>query len=69
MFTSVAAEPDGIAAMQAALEAYCTSNNLHHQIDRDAVARRIIGLYADGNQTKTALLLALEAGDRQSTAA
>lgn len=67
MFTNVAAGPDGVAAMEAALETYCRRSNLYAATDRNAVAKRIVDLYGHGNQTEAALLFALEISDRQST--
>lgn len=59
MPTNFASGPSGIVAMAAAVTDYCSSHDLVADIDRQAVARRVIGIFSTGTREKAAILAAL----------
>lgn len=60
--------PTGIIVMSNAINAYCEKHNLASEVDRQAVALRVIGIYSRGVASKDAILdeLARQDGPTQT---
>lgn len=63
MKTFFATDPSGVREMGETIESYCARHQLSSKLDREAVARRVMVYFANGNQTADTMLTALEIAD------